>query len=633
MSSLSTSELDQRIHAALDAAKMALWELDITRGLINWTGQLTPHFLEFSKNFDGTMAGYLALVHKDDQADVLELIGNAAKGQSFVNHHRIKFPDGNYHWVEGIGNVVVGSDGIKMTGTVQDISERKRIEFESESWKEKFQLVAKSGGILVYDHDLKTGTTRWNGETHEILGYKESELEHEQVWRENIHPDDFELLTDQLDEAKRKGDSFDIVYRYKTKSQGYVFMRDMGVYLDDGSNSKTRILGMMENVNDLHESQEALIESESRFKSMIEDLNIGVTLYDAEMKPILCNRTACVHAGMTYEQLMGMEGADEGWKVVNDEGVDLKQEEYPIVRAVMSGEPVRDSIMGIYRPKTKDWAWVMIDAEPIFDSGGNLRHIITTGTNITALRMSQQGLKEKNEMLNAMSRELKGRNERLLEFAQIVSHNLRSPISSIVALMRIYKEADQETKDKVLYHIEDVSNKALDTIGNLNDVLKVQQQTAKAENLDFKEVFDSILAAHQGLLTVAKVAIKENFKEKEISYPRIYLESVFMNLLSNSIKYRAVGRTCRVNVETWSEDGNVILKWQDNGIGIDLETHGNDIFEMGKTFHDNDDSRGIGLFLIRNQIRSLGGTITVESEVGKGTIFTINFGTEQTNEQ
>jgi sensor histidine kinase regulating citrate/malate metabolism len=76
------------------------------------------------------------------------------------------------------------------------------------------------------------------------------------------------------------------------------------------------------------------------------------------------------------------------------------------------------------------------------------------------------------------------------------------------------------------------------------------------------------------------------------------------------------------------ENGKVVLEIQDNGLGIDLARHGDKLFGMYKTFHKNENARGIGLFITKNQIESMGGSVTVDSKTNKGTTFKIYFNNE-----
>ena len=96
-------------------------------------------------------------------------------------------------------------------------------------------------------------------------------------------------------------------------------------------------------------------------------------------------------------------------------------------------------------------------------------------------------------------------------------------------------------------------------------------------------------------------------------------------MISNAIKYRDISRPLEINIKSKSKKLRELLVFKDNGIGIDLDRNGDKVFNMYRTFHDNDDARGIGLFLTKNQVESLGGDISVKSILGKGSSFTVKF--------
>jgi len=104
-----------------------------------------------------------------------------------------------------------------------------------------------------------------------------------------------------------------------------------------------------------------------------------------------------------------------------------------------------------------------------------------------------------------------------------------------------------------------------------------------------------------------------------------YLDSILINFLSNAIKYRSPERDPIITLTLTEEDGRVVLAISDNGIGIDLERHGQKLFGMYRTFHDNKDARGIGLFITKNQLEAMGGMVKVSSTVGQGTTFSLSF--------
>lgn len=619
------SELDQRIRDALSSAKMALWEFDLKKGIVEWTGKVTKHFYDFAQSFDGTITQYLNLIHPDDSGHVLDIISKSAKdGGTFFNQHRIKWPDGTYHWVEGMGNVLKSGDSIKLTGTVQDITERRQVEIERTDWQKRYQLVANSVDILTYLYDHNTKMIQWSENTEPLFGYHPNEIEDIDDWEKNIHPDDLQYTQDEFERAENQLDVYDINYRFKDKYGNYMHIHDKGIFIGNG-----KMLGIILDITDIKQAEQALKESRSRFKSMIHDMNIGVGLYDKTTKPLLCNRMAFELLGLTEGQFMGKAALDPNWKIIHNDGAPFDQEDFPIPISIKTGKPVRQTIMGVHRPSKKDMVWLLVDAEPVFNSEGRLLHVICTYSDITEQRKAQDALNEKNKILTTLANELRGKNERLLEFAQIVSHNLRSPISSIVSLLEIYKKGDS-SRAEIIQHIDGVSSKALKTIEELNEVLKIQQEdNVIPQWVDFNEHLQHAISVQKGAIMESEAKIIADFEVRKVLYSPIYLESIMLNLLSNSLKYRSKERRCEVSVRSYLDgENNLILEWKDNGLGLDVREHKKDLFKLGKRFHSNEDSRGVGLFLIKNQINAMGGTIGVESEVGAWTKFIINIGTK-----
>lgn len=132
----------------------------------------------------------------------------------------------------------------------------------------------------------------------------------------------------------------------------------------------------------------------------------------------------------------------------------------------------------------------------------------------------------------------------------------------------------------------------------------------------------------QGEILKSEAIIKADFQQvTEFAYSRIYLESIFHNLISNAIKYRAADRIPDITIRTERKNNAVFLHVSDNGLGIDLSKNGHKIFGMHQIFHNHPEAKGIGLFMTKTQIESMGGKIAVVSEVNVGSTFTVMLGT------
>jgi signal transduction histidine kinase len=236
--------------------------------------------------------------------------------------------------------------------------------------------------------------------------------------------------------------------------------------------------------------------------------------------------------------------------------------------------------------------------------------------------------KNENELVSLL-KFAQNRNDSLESFVYIVSHNLRTHTNNLQSMLSLYKDSDRyEEKEEILSLINRISNKLNSTIEQLAEILKIEGADddieSKKTSLNFETEFKSVMSALQSNITSSNAFIKYNFSNcQDIHYLQPYLESLFHNLLTNSIKYRDPGRQVLINCETKIENDYVYITFEDNGLGMDLERYGHKVFGLYQTFHQNSDSHGVGLYITRVQIESLGGAITVQSALNKGTKFII----------
>ncbi|MBU7569698.1 MAG: CHASE3 domain-containing protein [Flavobacterium sp.] len=225
--------------------------------------------------------------------------------------------------------------------------------------------------------------------------------------------------------------------------------------------------------------------------------------------------------------------------------------------------------------------------------------------------------------------ELTIQNQQLNDFANITSHNLRSPASNITALIAtIEKDSPIEEYKTIFEMLRKVAQNLNDSLNQLMEVLHIKKNKVEKELLSFQQIYSKTIESLQGEILKSGAIIKADFKEvAEIAYSRIYLESIFHNLISNALKYRALERTPEITIRSERKNNIVYLYVIDNGLGIDLNKNGHKIFGMNQIFHNHPEAKGIGLFMTKTQIESMKGKISVASEVNIGTTFTVMFGT------
>ncbi len=219
-------------------------------------------------------------------------------------------------------------------------------------------------------------------------------------------------------------------------------------------------------------------------------------------------------------------------------------------------------------------------------------------------------------------------NKRLIHFTYVVSHNLKSHIGNIGSLINLFEITEKpELQKEIRNKLKCAYQHLMDTITQLNEVVKSPNKLdLQTESLLLKDILDRVLVILEREIYLKRAQITHDFNDVDkVDFVSVYLESILQNLISNAIKYAHPNRPPVIHVGTQRKDGKTILIVKDNGIGIDLKKYGSKVFNLYSTFHHHPEAQGIGLFLIKSQIESLGGSIWVESEVNVGTTFFMEF--------
>ena len=259
---------------------------------------------------------------------------------------------------------------------------------------------------------------------------------------------------------------------------------------------------------------------------------------------------------------------------------------------------------------------------PVTDKEGEHSHWISIQRDVT---VEKEREKEREQLI----RELTQNNKDLKQFSYITSHNLRAPLSNLTGLLNLIEEIpieDSELKE-IINGFSKSTHLLNETINYLVKVIIIKDNpSVQKEKLFIKDVFENVFNQLSFLISSNKPILKIDLEVETIfDINKSYLESIFLNLLTNAINYREPSRQLRITIATKVEDNNLFMTFKDNGIGIDLEKNNDKIFGLYQRFHNYPESKGLGLYLVKSQVESMGGTISVDSIVGKGTTFTIVF--------
>jgi PAS domain S-box-containing protein len=528
--------------------------------------------------------------------------------------YRMKTKSGQWRWFISRDTVFRRDENgfvTQIIGIAQDITERKQSEEllrqREKSYHELFDSVSEAIFILNLDGtfaDVNNGACEMYGlEKSDFIGRTTEFLSAPDKGNGPWIDDHFSNTAPGVQQ------SFEW---WGKKRNGEIFLKELR--LSKGSYfGKEIIIATGRDVTRQRESMLALQESEQRFRTLQQASFGGIGLHDQGII-IDCNQGLADITGYSYKELVGKNGlaliAPEWQTFVLDKIRSNYEQPYDV-------EGIR---------KDGSRFFLEIHGKQIPYLGRNIR--VTEFRDITERKRAEEKILEQNTRLLAITEELKRNNEQLEEFTQIVSHNLRAPVGNILTLLNFLEAAETgEERTEYLNYLKESGNLILRTLHELNDVLKIKQsKNIEKQHIQFESVFNHVKSMLVAKITEAQADVKGDFAQApDLWYPNIYMESIFLNLMSNALKYVHPERKPVIRFKTYLDEGHTMMKVTDNGLGIDLGRYGHQIFRLRKTFHRHPESRGIGLFMIKNQIEAVGGEISISSVENEGTTFFINF--------
>jgi signal transduction histidine kinase len=243
-------------------------------------------------------------------------------------------------------------------------------------------------------------------------------------------------------------------------------------------------------------------------------------------------------------------------------------------------------------------------------------------------RQLEQMVQEKGRKLMDANEELIKHNHELQQFSYTISHNLRAPVARLLGLTNLLSMKHHEASDEMQELIRLIKDSSLEfdgVIRDLNKIIDVRNEFYRVkEKIHFMQELEQAKKS-VGETLFADVHLLVDFTEPVIYTVRPILNSILYNLLSNAIKYKSAQRNLELSLKSYTRGDFVVLEVSDNGMGMNLDSYGKDLFGLYKRFHAHIEGRGLGLYLVKSQVESLGGRIEIKSQLNAGTTFFIHF--------
>ncbi len=544
--------------------------------------------------------------------------------------------DGTPYWVDTRIVPFLDDDGkpYQYVAVRLDITKQKELEYQLKSQAEELivqqeeleevntELQAQTKNLLASEEELRVQQEELISANHEhrekrqlleeknfelvaTSGQHYSGLKYLQLISNDANG--LDLFNNQSNEPKR------IEFKFKKKNgQDFYGEAIITQTLIDG---ETHIQVSVSDITEKKEAEEKIIASEARLHVAQKMAKIGDWRFDIVSGELIWS--------------------SEMYNIYNCDPDEFSPNVYSLVSLIHHDDKpvlkkwIEDLYIGKKNPALvfrvinpdKSIKYILGDSEIIFDDIGKPIIAVGTAQDITHLREVQEKLKKTIDDLNNRCNEL-------TQFNYIVSHNLRAPVATIMGLSGLINQENisKEEQQKIMDYIRTTITNMDEHIKHLNLVLSTRSGlNEKKELVSFSSIIKSISDTFENEINTSGAIIEIQIQDtvKEIYTIKSYLESIFCNLISNAIKFRASHRKQNITIHIQDTGTEFLITVSDTGIGIDLNLHSENIFGLYKRFNFETEGKGLGLHMVKTQIETLGGKIEIQSQPNQGTTFTI----------
>ncbi|MBL7909983.1 MAG: PAS domain S-box protein [Bacteroidia bacterium] len=550
-----------------------------------------------------------------DQLDVLLKKNKAENGLSGEITSHLK-KNGDVITVEIQSSVINFNHKEAWLILATDISEKIKTQEALIRSEHYFKALVQDAADLITILDSEGNYKYLSPSSKTIFGVQAIDLVGKNAFN-YIHEDDRQRVINQFNLLKRKKRVQISPFRFRNAKNDWIWLETIATNMMDDP----AVQGIVSNSRDITLNinyNQKLRQNFERYESLAKATSDAIWDHDFEI-----DRTYI--AGEGYRNLFGYNLAnqfseDQFWEsklhpdeketliaqldnTINDPNIKQADVEYRFLKADGTYAHVRDRFF-------------------IIRENGKAVRMLGAKQDITQQKNEEQ---EKEKLIT----ELIQNNKDLKQFSYITSHNLRGPIASLLGLSSLidsYKIEDP-TLQQILAGIKKATHMFDDIIKDLTKVLNIKDHISiPQEDLLVADALNKGIAQNETMILEINAKIESDLdKAPLIHFNKAYLESIFFNLISNAIKYRSPSRELKIKISTQIIGDEVVLRFTDNGLGLNVDLYKDRLFRLYQRFHDHGEGKGLGLFLVKSQMEAMNGSIDIESTVGKGTTFILKF--------
>ncbi len=602
-------------------AHIGSWDWDLQTNTQTWSEMMYEIYECDPKNGPLKNEDIISLIHPEDRDFVTAGVERIIQDQEAlpVAEYRLLMPDGRTKYLEARNSFITNDKGQvqRAIGTVQDITARKEAALKLEESESQLKNLTDSipGAVLKYKLSAEGQDTIEfiSRGVIDIWGVTPEEAlkDIQRLWS-RILEEDIPQMRASIQQSAAQLDTWNHEWRVHHTDGSMKWLQGIGVpkKLNDGCILWDTIIL---DITQQKEAEERLRQSEQRYRSLFQNNLAGV--YQIDLK----DNKRVVSCNQAFVEILGYDSMD---RVVGESVDDLftSHTEGPFYEKLMEDGQV---INWESKLELRNGRIVQtLENATLLPDHGNPRYMEGTLFDITKL-------KEVEAERIRLIEQLTFQDKRLFEFVYIVSHNLRSPVASLMGLTDL--AGNRMDQPDLLAQVVDRMKKSAEEldaiIKDLNTILSSKKNLGhKREEVNLHKLLEGIVNLLKHELDLQSGTITIDLADVHTLYTvKAYLHNIFYNLIHNALKYRHPDRPPAIEITANSKGNRIQFEVKDNGMGIDLDRWGDKLFNLYQRFHTHIEGRGIGLYLVRSQVESLGGNIWVDSTIGEGTSFYLYF--------
>ncbi|MEI8075219.1 MAG: PAS domain-containing sensor histidine kinase [Bacteroidota bacterium] len=494
--------------------------------------------------------------------------------------------------------------------TAIDISERKKAEEILIKNELRFKSLTQNGSDIISLYDVNFKPIYRSDLASKITGRDNDDLNYNESILQYLHPDELLRLKPTLKILlSTSGIKIHEKFRWRHAAGHYIWLEGTinNLLHDDNINA---IVSNMRNITE----DIKLREGQSLLASIVDSTDDAVISCHLDGTITSWNKGAEKLLGFAAEETIGDEFK-----------MHIPIDEVLLEARLWDNTIARDIFNQIQSKRVKkngELIDVSITMSPIRNENNVIVGVSKIIRDVTQLNKSKRDLE-------LLIKELTSNNKELKQFSYITSHNLRGPVTNLIGILRLL-EIDKIKDQKTITLLEAFKSSTISLNNTLEDLIQIliikENTNHELTLLSLEEHLKKVHALISNIIRQSKTKIEYDFgTANTVRFNSAYLESIFLNLITNAIKYSRADLAPHIRIVSTLKDNCVQVSFSDNGTGMDWSKVKDKIFGLYQKFHRHPDSKGIGLFLVHSQITALGGKIEVETALNKGTTFIVTF--------